>query len=49
MLATIGVARNVIPRELYAAILAAVVVTIAASTLLVRLGYPRPTAATTTS
>jgi monovalent cation:H+ antiporter-2, CPA2 family len=42
VLATIGVSRNVIPGELYAAILAAVVVTIAASTLLVRLGYSSP-------
>jgi CPA2 family monovalent cation:H+ antiporter-2 len=42
VLATIGVSRNVIPSELYAAILAAVVLTIAASTLLVRVGYSRP-------
>jgi CPA2 family monovalent cation:H+ antiporter-2 len=42
VLATIGVSRHVIPSELYAAILAAVVVTIAASTLLVRVGYSRP-------
>ena len=42
VLATIGVSRQVIPNELYAAILAAVVLTIAASTLLVRLGYSRP-------
>ena len=42
VLATIGLNRNVIPRELYAAVLAAVVVTIAASTLLVRLGHSRP-------
>jgi CPA2 family monovalent cation:H+ antiporter-2 len=42
VLATIGVSRQVIPSELYAAILAAVVVTIAASTLLVRVGYARP-------
>ena len=40
VLATIGVSRGVIPPELFAAILAAVVITIAASTLLVRLGYP---------
>jgi CPA2 family monovalent cation:H+ antiporter-2 len=45
VLATIGVSRNVIPTALYAAILAAVVLTIAASTLLVRLGYSRPPAA----
>jgi CPA2 family monovalent cation:H+ antiporter-2 len=45
VLATIGVSRHVIPSELYAAILAAIVVTIAASTLLVRLGYSRPRAA----
>ncbi len=45
VLATIGVTRQVIPGELYAAILAAVVITIAASTLLVRLGYSRPPAA----
>src|SRR2546428_294406 len=45
VLATIGVTRQVIPGELYAAILAAVVVTIAASTLLVRLGYSRPAGA----
>jgi CPA2 family monovalent cation:H+ antiporter-2 len=42
VLATIGASRHVIPSELYAAILAAVVLTIAASTLLVRLGYARP-------
>lgn len=42
VLATIGVTRNVIPSDLYAAILAAVVLTIAASTLLVRVGYTRP-------
>jgi len=42
VLATIGLTRGVIPAELYAAILAAVVATIAASTLLVRLGYSRP-------
>jgi CPA2 family monovalent cation:H+ antiporter-2 len=45
VLATIGVSRHVIPSELYAAILAAIVVTIAASTLLVRLGYSRTRAA----
>ena len=45
VLATIGVSRHVIPSELYAAILAAIVLTIAASTLLVRLGYSRPLAA----
>jgi monovalent cation:H+ antiporter-2, CPA2 family len=42
VLATIGVSRHVIPSELYAAILAAIVLTIAASTLLVRLGYSQP-------
>ena len=42
VLATIGLTRNVIPSNLYAAILAAVVITIAASTLLVRVGYSRP-------
>jgi monovalent cation:H+ antiporter-2, CPA2 family len=42
VLATIGVSRKVIPSELYAAILAAVVLTIAVSTLLVRVGYSRP-------
>ena len=47
VLATIGVSRQVIPSELYAAILAAVVVTIAASTLLVRFGYSRTPAART--
>jgi K+:H+ antiporter len=41
VLATIGLSRKVIPPELYAAILAAVVVSIAASTLLVRLGHQR--------
>ena len=46
VLATIGVSRKVIPSELYAAILAAVVLTIAASTLLVRLGYSRTPAST---
>jgi CPA2 family monovalent cation:H+ antiporter-2 len=45
VLATIGVSRGVIPSELYAAILAAVVVTIAASTLLVRVGFARVPAA----
>jgi CPA2 family monovalent cation:H+ antiporter-2 len=44
VLATIGVSRQVIPSELYAAILAAVVLTIAASTLLVRVGYSKPLA-----
>ena len=44
VLATIGLTRNVIPSNLYAAILAAVVITIAASTLLVRVGYSRPVA-----
>lgn len=38
VLATIGLSRGVIPPELYSAILAAVVITIAASTLLVRMG-----------
>ena len=47
VLATIGLSRQMIPGELYAAILAAVVVTIAASTLLVRLGYSRPPVART--
>jgi CPA2 family monovalent cation:H+ antiporter-2 len=42
VLATIGVTRNVIPINLYAAILTAVVLTIAASTVLVRIGYARP-------
>jgi CPA2 family monovalent cation:H+ antiporter-2 len=42
VLATIGLTRNVIPSNVYAAILAAVVLTIAASTLLVRVGYARP-------
>ena len=42
VLATIGLTRNVIPSNLYAAILAAVVLSIAASTLLVRVGYVRP-------
>ena len=42
VLATIGLTRNVIPSNLYAAILAAVVLTIATSTLLVRVGYARP-------
>jgi CPA2 family monovalent cation:H+ antiporter-2 len=41
VLATIGLTRNVIPSNLYAAILAAVVLSIAASTLLVRVGYVR--------
>jgi monovalent cation:H+ antiporter-2, CPA2 family len=49
VLATIGVSRHVIPSELYAAILAAIVLTIAASTLLVRPGYSRSPAARTTS
>jgi CPA2 family monovalent cation:H+ antiporter-2 len=42
VLATIGMTQNVIPSNLYAAILAAVVLSIAASTLLVRAGYTRP-------
>ncbi|TMC30924.1 MAG: hypothetical protein E6J32_04425 [Chloroflexi bacterium] len=42
VLATIGLAHSVIPGELYAAILASVVITIAASTLLVRVGHSRP-------
>jgi CPA2 family monovalent cation:H+ antiporter-2 len=42
VLATIGVAAKVIPPELYAAILAAVVLTIAGSTILVRIGGARP-------
>jgi monovalent cation:H+ antiporter-2, CPA2 family len=49
VLATIGVSRQVIPSELYAAILFAVVITIAASTLLVRPGYSRSPAARTKS
>ena len=44
VLATIGLNRRVIPADLYAAILAAVLLTIAASTLLVRLAYRRPAA-----
>jgi len=42
VLATIGLAGKVIPSDLYAAILAAVVLTIAASTVLVRFGPARP-------
>jgi CPA2 family monovalent cation:H+ antiporter-2 len=42
VLATIGLAHSLIPGELYAAILASVVITIAASTVLVRLGHSRP-------
>jgi CPA2 family monovalent cation:H+ antiporter-2 len=49
VLATIGLSRQVIPSELYAAILAAVVITIAASTLLVRLGNSQPPIVRTTS
>jgi len=41
VLATIGVASHVMPSDLYAAILAAVVLSIAASTLLVRAAHPR--------
>jgi CPA2 family monovalent cation:H+ antiporter-2 len=41
VLATIGLAHNLIPKELYAAILASVVITIAASTVLVRVGHSR--------
>jgi CPA2 family monovalent cation:H+ antiporter-2 len=41
VLATIGLVHNVIPKELYAAILASVVLTIAASTVLVRISGPR--------
>ena len=43
VLATIGLAHSLIPAELYAAILASVVITIAASTVLVRVGHARPT------
>jgi CPA2 family monovalent cation:H+ antiporter-2 len=39
VLASIGVVRGVIPRDLYTAILASVVLTIAASAVLVRFGY----------
>jgi len=42
VLATIGLAHSLIPGELYAAILASVVITIAASTVLVRVGHSRP-------
>jgi monovalent cation:H+ antiporter-2, CPA2 family len=42
VLATIGVAHDVIPNGLYAALLASVVVTIAGSTVLVRAARPRP-------
>ena len=41
VLATIGLAHSLIPAELYAAILASVVITIAASTVLVRMGHSR--------
>jgi CPA2 family monovalent cation:H+ antiporter-2 len=41
VLATIGVAHNVIPGPLYAGMLAAVVVTIAVSTVAVRIAHPR--------
>src|SRR3989442_702488 len=41
VLATIGLAHSLIPAELYAAILASVVITIAASTGLVRIGHMR--------
>jgi K+:H+ antiporter len=45
VLATIGVAHNLISSDLYAAILASVVLTIAGSTVLVRVGrYTRPRA-----
>lgn len=40
VLATIGVSRGVLPAELYSAILAAVVLTIAASTVMVRVRVP---------
>ena len=42
VLATIGLAHGLIPGELYAAILASVVITIAASTVLVRVGHSSP-------
>jgi len=42
VLATIGLGHSLIPGELYAAILASVVITIAASTVLVRVGHARP-------
>ena len=48
VLATIGVVHHVIPDDLYAAILAAVVLTIAASTLLVRIGFPQQVVAPAT-
>jgi monovalent cation:H+ antiporter-2, CPA2 family len=41
VLATIGLANGLLPSDLYAAILASVVITIAASTVLVRVGHPR--------
>jgi monovalent cation:H+ antiporter-2, CPA2 family len=41
VLATIGLTHSLIPGELYAAILASVVITIAASTVLVRIGQSR--------
>ncbi len=40
VLATIGLVHNVIPKELYAAVLASVVLTIAVSTVLVRIRRP---------
>jgi K+:H+ antiporter len=41
VLATIGLANGLLPSDLYAAILASVVITIAASTVLVRVGHAR--------
>ena len=41
VLATIGLANRLLPSDLYAAILASVVITIAASTVLVRVGHAR--------
>ena len=47
VLATVAVARGVLPGEVYAALLAAVAVSIAASSILVRLIRPAPVAAST--
>jgi hypothetical protein len=47
VLASIVLGRELIPPELYNAILVAVVLTIAASTTLVRLGHRAPLAAAT--
>ena len=49
VLATVAVARGVLPTEIYAALLAAVAVSIAGSSIVVRLIRPRPSAVASTA